>query len=214
MFKSLLKRMSPPTAAERPTNSASAHPDYPNLVHRIIDGDAAAEAELVAIFKDRVFHIIRRIANNTSLVEDFSQDTFLLVIRKIRKGDLQQPESLGSFIAGVARNHAIEQMRILRKRANEDLEHAEQLPDQSPNPLDQLQISERHTEVREVIDELRPRDRILLLRYYINEEPKEVICADLGLTREQFDRVVYRARKRFGALYLKRKELSEKDGGR
>jgi RNA polymerase sigma-70 factor (ECF subfamily) len=209
MFKSLLKRMLPPTAAgvERPT-----HPAYGSLVNRIIDGDAAAEAELVTIFKDRIVHIILRIANNPSTVDDFSQDTFFTIIRKIRNGDLKQPESLGFFVASVARNHALEQMRAMRRKATEDLEHAEQVPDPSPSPLEQLQTSEQLSEVREVIGQLRPRYKELLLRFYINEEPKEVICADLGLTREQFDGVVHRARNRFKALYLKRKQHSEKGG--
>ena len=206
MFKSLLKRMSAPTA--------SAHSDYASLVKRIIDGDAAAEAELISIFKERVSHIVRRIANNTSMAEDFSQDTLFTVIKKIRNGDLQQPESLGFFIASVARNHALEQMRGFRRRASEDLEHAEQVPDRSPSPLEQLQTSENLKEIRQLIDELIPRDRTVILRFYINEEPKEIICADLGLTSEQFDRVVHRARKRLKALYLKRKGLSEGDGHR
>jgi RNA polymerase sigma-70 factor, ECF subfamily len=211
MFKSLLKRMSPPAAIEAEGHTRSPYTDYGSLVKRIIDGDTSAESELVTIFKDRVSHIIRRIANNTSMVEDFSQDTFATVIKKIRNGDLQQPESLGSFIASVARNHALEQMRTFRRKANEDLEHAEHVPDQSPNPLEQLQASENRSEIRQVIDGLRHRDRALLFRYYINEEPKEVICGDLDLTRDQFDRVVHRARKRFKELYLKRKGLAEKD---
>jgi len=196
------------------TTSASAHPDYAKLVRRIIDDDRAAEAELIAIFKDRVSHIIRRIANNTSMAEDFSQDTLFTVIKKIRNGDLQQPESLGFFIASVARNHALEQMRLIRRRTSEDLEHAEHIPDPSPTPLEQLQTSEKLKEIREVIDQLIPRDRTLILRFYINEEPKDVICADLGLTSEQFDRVVHRARKRLKALYLKQKGLSKGDGNR
>jgi RNA polymerase sigma-70 factor (ECF subfamily) len=200
------------TEVERPITNASTPPAYSSLVNRIIDGDAAAEAELVALFKDRIVHIILRIANNTSMVEDFSQDTFCTVIRKIRNGDLKQPESLGFFVASVARNHAIEQMRGLRRRATEDLEHAEQVPDPSPNPLEQLQASEKFDEIREVIQQLRPRYRELLLRFYINEESKESICADLGMTSEQFDGVVHRARKRFKALYLKRKDLSERGG--
>jgi RNA polymerase sigma-70 factor (ECF subfamily) len=185
--------------------------DYTALVNRIINGDAAAEEELVALFEDPVFHIIRRIANNTSMVEDFSQDTFLTVIRKIRNGDVQQPESLGSFIANVARYHTIEQIRRIRRRAlSADLEHAEQVPDPSPNRLEQQQESEQFDEIREVMGELIPRYRELLLRFYINEEPKEVICADLGLTSGQFDGVLHRARKRFRALYLKRKGLADK----
>lgn len=206
MIKSLLKRMSAPTA--------SAHPDYASLVQRIIDGDAAAEAELISIFKDRVSHITRRIAHNASLAEDLWQDTVFTVIKKIRNGDLQQPESLGYFVASVARNHALEQMRGIRRRASEGLEHAEHVPDRSPSPLDQLQTSENRKEIRQLIDELIPRDKAVILRFYINEEPKEVICADLDLTSDQFDRVVHRARKRFKALYLKRKGLAEGDGNR
>jgi len=214
MFKSLLKRVSPLTAAdvEHPIARAGAHPDYSSLVRRIIDGDAAAEAELVAHFKDPVFHIIRRNASNASLVDDFSQDTFLTVIRKIRNGDLKQPESLGFFVAGVARNHTIEQMRVMRRRAGEDLEHAERVPDPAPNQLDKLQASKEFAEIREVIGELRPRYKELLLRYYINEEPKQAICTGLGLTSEQFDGVLHRARKRLKTLYLKRKGLGEKEG--
>ncbi len=215
MFKSLVKRMLPRAAeGKRPFTSASVHPDYGSLVSRIIAGDADAEAELVALFKGRIVHIILRITNNRSLVEDFSQDTFLIAITKIRNGDVKKPESLGSFVASVARNHAIEQMRVIRRRASEGLEHADQVPDPSPSPLEQLQTSEKFGEIREVIGHLRPRDKVLMLRFYINEEPKEVICADLGLTNAQFDRVLHRARNRFGALYLKRKAREKKGGFR
>lgn len=206
MFKSLLKRMLPLAAEdERPIIIASVHPDYGSMVSRIIAGDADAEAELVTLFKGRIVPIILRITNNHSLVEDFSQDTFLIVIRKIRNGDVKKPESLGSFVASVARNHAIEQIREIKRSVSEDLELAEQVPDPSPSPLEQLQTSEEFDEIREVIGQLIPRDKALILRFYINEDPKEVICADLGLTSAQFDRVLYRARNRFGALYLKRK---------
>lgn len=186
--------------------------DYTALVNRIINGDAAAEEELVALFEEPVFHIISRITNNTSMVEDFSQDTFLTVIRKIRHGDLRQAESLSSFVAAVARNHAIEQMRVIRRRASEDLGHADQVPDTSPDPLKKLQQSAQFAELREVMKELIPRYRELLLRFYINEEPKEEICADLGLTSGQFDGVLHRARNRCRAIYLKRKGSAKKSG--
>ena len=211
MFKSLLKRMLPlaPAGVDHAITNANAHPDYASLVKRIITGDATAEAELVDQFKDAVSHIVRRIANNPSMAEDLSQDTFLTVIKKIRNGHLKQPESLGFFVASVARNHAIEQMRVLRRRASEDLEQAERVPDPSPNSLEKLQKSEQFAEIHDVMKDLVPRYRELLLRFYINEEPKEVICADLGLTSDQFDGVLHRARKRYRTLYLKRKALPD-----
>jgi RNA polymerase sigma-70 factor (ECF subfamily) len=213
MFKSFLKRMLPlASGVERPIDSGSAHTDNSLLVSRIIAGDTDAEAELVDWFKVAVFHIVANIARNESLAEDFSQETFITIIRKIRNGDVEHPESLPSFVAKVARYHAIEQMRKLRRRnLSEDLEQAEQLPDPSPNRLDELQTSEELHEIRELIQQLNPRYRILLLRFYIHEEPKEVICADLGLTPKQFDNVLHRARNSYKELYLKRKGLVKKD---
>jgi len=209
MFKLPRKRTSLSAAGVK-SSSTSPHPDCPYLVRRIIDGDAAAEAELVEHFQGPVLHIIRRTSNNSSLVEDFSQDTFLTVIRKIRNGDVQQPESLGAFIANVARYHTIEMMRGARRRVViEDLGTAEQLPDPSPNSVERLQQSEQFDEIRDLIQQLNPRDRELIWRFYISEEPKAHICAGLGLTSVQFDRVLHRARKRYKALYFKRKGLAE-----
>ena len=212
MFKPFLKRMLPLTAArgERADARRDTAVDYGRLVTRIIEGDGGAEAELVDLFEEAVLHIIRRIAKNSSMVEDFSQDTFLLVIRKIRNGDLQQPESLGSFVVNTARFHTIEQLRRLRQRAvNEDLELADEVKDPAPNRLDELQRSEQFHEIRSLIHELRPRYRELLLRFYINEEPKATICLDLQLTSSQFDGVLHRARNRLKALYLERKETEK-----
>jgi RNA polymerase sigma factor (sigma-70 family) len=214
MLKSFLKRMLPLAASgvERPIDSGTAYTDNSLLVSRIIAGDDDAEAELVERFNAAVFHIVRSIARNDSLAEDFSQDTLITIIRKIRNGDVEHPESLPSFVAKVARYHAIEQMRKLRRRnLSEDLEQAEQLPDPLPNRLEELQASEELDEIRSLIQQLRPRYRELLLRFYINEEPKEAICADLGMTAKQFDNVLHRARNSYKALYLKRKALVKKD---
>jgi hypothetical protein len=43
----------------------------------------------------------------------------------------------------------------------------------------------------------------MLFRYYIAEEDKDQICADFGLTRDQFNRVIFRALKRYKELYVK-----------
>jgi RNA polymerase sigma-70 factor (ECF subfamily) len=182
--------------------------DYEKLVDRIIAGESAAEEELVDLFEAPVFHIIRRLAKNSPLVEDFTQDVLLTVIRKIRNGDVQQPESLPGFIINTARFHAIDQLRKIRQRAiNEDLEYADEVPDPRPNRLDQLQALEQFAEVREVMGQLIPRYRELLLRFYIHEEPKEILCADLGLSSSQFDGVLHRARNRLRDLYQERKGI-------
>ncbi len=196
MFKSLLKKVLP------------TQMDYVSLVNRIIAGDREAEAELVKHFQPAVLNIIRRATNN-SMIEDFAQDTLLLVIVKIRNGELKHPDSLGAFIIRVAKNHVIEQMRKIRRRPSEDLEQAEQVRDTAPTALDQLQRSERRKRIRNLIYKLNPRYRELLLRYYINEEPKEIICADLRMTSKQFDGVLHRARNSYRTIYLEHEGIAE-----
>jgi RNA polymerase sigma-70 factor (ECF subfamily) len=59
--------------------------------------------------------------------------------------------------------------------------------------------------VRQVLQELpNPRDRALLVRFYLRDEPKADICRDLGLTEEHFNRVIFRARERLRALLERR----------
>jgi RNA polymerase sigma-70 factor (ECF subfamily) len=55
--------------------------------------------------------------------------------------------------------------------------------------------------VRKLIGELpTDRDQQLLLRFYVAEEEKETICAELGLDSLHFNRVLFRARQRFKEL--------------
>ena len=179
--------------------------ELPELVRQIVAGNVLAEEEIVRRYLDGVSIIIGRIVQNPFVAEDISQETFIKVIEKVRHGDVREPERLSGFICGVARYLAIEYVRKVRQSANrEDVGAAEHLPDPAPDPFTNLLAKEREAAVREVINELQvKRDRELLLRYYIGEEPKDQICSDLGLSREQFNRVVFRALKRFKEKYLK-----------
>jgi RNA polymerase sigma-70 factor (ECF subfamily) len=174
-------------------------------VQRITAGDAEAETELVRRYKDGIAIIIGRIVHNEAVIEDLSQDTFTIVLKKLRDGDVREPERLSGFICAVARNLAIEYVRKLRRTINqEELDTAEQIRDPQPDQFEQLLRKERAAIVRQMLDELPvERDREVLFRYYIAEEEKEQICAALGLTSPQFNSVIFRALKRYRELYLK-----------
>jgi DNA-directed RNA polymerase specialized sigma24 family protein len=79
------------------------------------------------------------------------------------------------------------------------------VPASTSGQLSDLLVRERADLVRQVIQELgTSRDRDILLRFYIAEEDKDRISADFGLSSLQFNRVLYRARERYRALYLER----------
>lgn len=171
------------------------------LVARIQSGDAAAEAELVERYSRGVGIIIGRIVRDGFAADDVSQETFRLVLEKIRGGEVREPERLSGFVCGIARNLALVQLR--RARPLETLQESD-VPQADDDPLDRLLENERADAVRQVLRELRtPRDHEILRRFYIDEEEKESICADLGLSSLHFNRVLHRARERFRELYAR-----------
>lgn len=173
------------------------------LVLRIQAGERNAEAELVTRYGNGVAIIIRRIAKDPSVTDDLCQETFRLVIEKVRRGEVREPERFSGYICSLARNLAIDHARSVR--TTQTLEESESNPalfDPAPDPLKTLLEKEKAKAIRQVLTELTAsRDREILHRFYIAEEDKEQICANLGLSSIHFNRVLYRARERFKELY-------------
>ncbi len=188
------------------TVRVSDETDLTDLVKRVIAGDSVAEEELVRRYKQGVAVIIDQIVRSQSLTEDVSQDTFKIVLGKVRRGEVREPERLSGFVCSVARNTAIDYIRRARHLKNQEaIGNAEQIPDSAPSQLEQILKQEKARVVRQIINELKiERDRDLLFRYYIAEEDKDKICSDLDLTRAQFNNVISRATARFKELYVRK----------
>jgi RNA polymerase sigma-70 factor, ECF subfamily len=72
-----------------------------DFVSRIMAGDRQAEAELIDSYSRGGRIIIRR-AGGATIIDDLCQETFRIVLEKIRSGDIREPERLSGFIRGVA----------------------------------------------------------------------------------------------------------------
>jgi RNA polymerase sigma-70 factor (ECF subfamily) len=181
-------------------NDTSAQVD---LARRIRAGDRQAEAELVERYSRGVMIIIRREVYDTAVAEDIYQDVFRIVLEKIRQGDVREPERLSGFVCGVARNLVIDYFRrAARRESMAEIEEATPLPYPAPDQLQELLQKEKAGLVRQVLKEMpNERDIQALYRFYIADDDKEQICADLGLTVSHFNIVLHRARVRFRELY-------------
>jgi len=181
-------------------NEASGGTD---LVGRIKAGEQQAEGELVERYSRCVMIIIRREVGNTAVVDDLYQETFWIILEKIRRGDVREPEKLAGFVCSVARNCVIHYFRCAaRQKSLTETEEAVRLPHPAPDQLKELLQKEKADLVWQVLKEMpNERDIQALLRFYIAEEEKEQICADLSLTKSQFNLVLHRARKRYKELY-------------
>jgi RNA polymerase sigma-70 factor (ECF subfamily) len=171
------------------------------LVRRIHAGDRAAEGELVERYSRGVLHHLRRMTGDPARSDDLHQETFRVVLLRLRTEGLEQPEKLAGFLLGTARNLFLGQHRKRVRRGEDREPPAVDLPDPRPGQLARVLEEEEARAVQGLIAELgTDRDRELLLRFYVAEEDKERICGDLGLTSLHFNRVLFRARQRFKEL--------------
>lgn len=183
-----------------------------DLVRRIAAGEAAAEAEMVERYSRGLTFMLRRMTGRPDLADDLHQETFRVVLERLRDRGLEDPGRLSGFLHRTARNLFLGDYRKQARRRMEALEESQPPPDPSPGQLDRAVLDEEAALVRRLLTELEPeRDRRILYRFYIAEDPKEHICVDLGLSSLHFNRVLFRARKRFEQLlagFEKRRRLA------
>jgi len=183
--------------------------DAPNdrdLVRRIHAGEAQAEVELTRRFERGITQILIRQTANLALAQELCQETLIIIIKRLRAQSLDNPDKLAAFIAQTARNLAIAERRKQRRRRTEPTgEDMVDVPDDQRDQERDAQRDSAAAAIRAVLAEMKSaRDRSLLVRYYLREEDKDVICKELGMTAPSFNVVLFRARSRFLELLNKR----------
>ena len=173
-----------------------------DLVRRIMAGEADAEGDLVARYRRGLLYLLSRLGALQDVADDLAQETFRIVIERLRHSGLADPAGLAPFLRGTARNLLIaERRKAARRRTWGDSGELARAVAPAPSALQALLADEEAQMVRRLIGELpTDRDRELLMRFYVGEEDKDAICADLGLESMHFNRVLFRARQRFKEL--------------
>jgi len=171
------------------------------LAARIGDGDRAAEAELIACYARGVRLILLKRTRNPQLASDLCQDTFVVTLRKLRAGELRNPDSLAAFISQTAVNIWIRHMRNEKRYKYSADEIIGQQLAHTDKKDEQLDSRTTRVMLDGVLKQLAvARDREILRRFYLSDDDKDEICRDLQLSPAHFDRVLYRAKQRMREL--------------
>ena len=188
------------------------------LVQRIREKDQQAEEELVARFSKGLGLMLRRLAGDPSLAEDLHQETFRIVLEKLRAGELREPEKLPGYLRGTARNLLLAERRRGSRWRSEDEAVASATPDRGQLAVEAPQLrrvlrQEEARLVRKLLGEMRfERDRQLLAHFYLSDRSKQEICSELDVDPDGFKKVLFRARERLRELWdrsQKRQRLVE-----
>jgi RNA polymerase sigma factor (sigma-70 family) len=144
------------------------------LARRIAAGaDPAAEAELCRRLLPRVRAYGLRHLRDRVAAADFAQHVVTVVLEAVRAGRVADPARLGAYVAGIARNTAVEQRKVSWRRGELLARFGDALaPSAAPAPeVDRSRLAE-------CLDELSVRLRtIVVMTYFSESEPTEIARA-------------------------------------
>lgn len=172
------------------------------IVAGINKGDRKAEAAMVQKYGRALIFILEKRTGDPEHAKDLQQETFLIVLQKLRKEPLSSPEKLAAYLQNTAINlHIGELRKEIRRNTFSDSETISLIADTKDDQFDELAKIQSKRAVKRLISELKNnRDRKILELYYIQDSNKSDVCEELGLSPRHFDRVISRARSRFRAL--------------
>jgi RNA polymerase sigma factor (sigma-70 family) len=151
------------------------------LAERIRNHDPLAEEELVRVFSSRVAFLVFVRTRDREAARDLTQDVMLAVVLALRDGQLREPERLGAFVYGTARNLVNNYLRTRSRQPREDPIDAGFHLASIPDPLENI---ERGALVRRALSALDSTDRKILFLTLVDGLKPGEIALRLGLTSE------------------------------
>jgi RNA polymerase sigma-70 factor (ECF subfamily) len=171
------------------------------------NGDRGAFAELVDLYKDKIYHLAYRMLNNKHEAEDAVQETFLRVYTNLHRYDEQQKFSTWIFRIGT--NHCIDRLRKRKHSAysldaempdGEGNDYYSMLPGNEETPEKQIILSETQIQIRKAIDALPEKYKSVVILRYLQDMSLQEISDVLDMPVTTVKTRVHRGRE-----YLRKK---------
>ncbi|AHW60559.1 RNA polymerase sigma-70 factor, ECF subfamily [Draconibacterium orientale] len=150
------------------------------LVQRFIQGDHESLEVLIVRHKSRVYSYILLIVKNQDLAEDIFQDTFIKVIRSLKRGKYVENGKFVSWVLRIAHNLIIDHFRkeklqgtVSNDSSDVDIFNSQKFSEQTIE--DQMVYSQILHEVKHLVKEL-PEDQqqVIYMRHYMGLSFKEI----------------------------------------
>jgi RNA polymerase sigma-70 factor (ECF subfamily) len=189
-----------PTPPLRPAREQELQ--WTKLVNQVQANDPRGLEDLYAYFsKGARFYFCRHLG--LEQLDDRVHDTFLIVVDRIKRGELRDPERLMGFIRTILRRQVAAYVRgaVEERRDYAPLDAESEYcldfrgcPEERIIDLETVDIMER------VMRGMNLREREILTRFYLLEQAPEHICKEMRINLTQFRLMKSRAKGRFGEL--------------
>ncbi|MFB6258980.1 MAG: RNA polymerase sigma factor [Flavobacteriales bacterium] len=150
-----------------------------DLVNRYVSGEETAFEVLMERHKDRVYSHIYMMVRSDQLAEDIFQDTFIKVVRTLKKGRYNEEGKFLSWVIKIAHNLVIDHFRRERKmrtvHGSEENDIVGRIEDDADSAEDSIIQGRNKRELRKLIVRLPMEQReVLVMRQSFKMSFKEI----------------------------------------
>lgn len=149
------------------------------LVRDYMQGNESSLEILIKRHQQRIFNFIYSKVYDTSISDDIFQDTFIKVIRTLKKGKYNEEGKFLPWVMRIAHNLIIDHFRKEKRlptfKNTEDFDIFSVLSDGHLNAENSMIKKQIHSDVKHLLDEL-PADQkeVLIMRIYKDMSFKEI----------------------------------------
>jgi len=170
------------------------------LLERIHDGSEDALVELYRSSRKQVTAYVMRNSGNIEDAEDLLQEALVVLWERVRAGRYEHTARLETFIVATVKNMWLRRLARARRERPGDID-PDGTPDASPDPLDVLIEDEESQLIRDALETLGEPCRTLLLLFYWEELPMDVIAHRIGFANaDTVKSKKYQCKKALAAL--------------
>jgi len=196
-----------------PNLSNKALQDYV-LVQQAIKGDEKSFAELMGRYRDSIYFMLLKMVANKVDAEDLTIDAFTKAFRNLSQ--YSPSFAFSTWLFKIATNNCID---FLRKKKTDlvsidgppaegsDQDSSISLSSDTLDPEEELIREQKFILMRDVVEKLKPRYRMLIELRYFKEYSYEEIAAELEIPIGTVKAQLFRARE---LLYLIIKKSKDK----
>ena len=193
-------------------STPKARRDY-GLVREAIDfGNQRAYAELLENYRESLYLLMLKMVNNPYDAEDLTIEAFGKAFRNLSQYTTDY--AFSTWLFKIASNNCVDFLRkkklslleIDKGYTMEDDSRSFELNDNEPNPEERMFDKEKATQIRKLVNTLKPQYRRLIELRYFEELSYDEISSQLNLPLGTVKAMLYRAKYMLQPI-IKRDEI-------
>ncbi|MFN4145048.1 MAG: RNA polymerase sigma factor [Runella sp.] len=153
--------------------------------------------ELYERYSDKVYRKCLSFVKDQAKAEDFTHDIFLKLI--VRIGTFKESSKFSTWLFSVTYNYCMDQLRLNKKTAEEELSETIDAIDESED-LEEIEM--QTARLKEVLAQISPEERTILLMKYQDDFSIKEIADTFGLTESAVKMRLKRSKEKLKKKYL------------